>query len=138
MRRFILCLALLCPSFSWGTDLTASVNTEGNQLYNKGFRDIKDGTNGVTTDVVSANTFTLVTTTGAVKATGGYLEGFIVNATCASNFVYIHDSATFPGSTVISSFTATIGFYPVKARFSNGLSVGVSPTCTSGVTFIYR
>ncbi len=139
MKKLIsLFCVLLLPCMAYSSDITFGTVSPNSVLYSGSIRDVKDGTNAATVDAVSANTFTLATTTAAVKAAPGYLEGFIVNQTCASNLVYIHDSTSFPGSVVISSFTATLGSYPVRARFSNGLSVGVSPTCTGGVTFVYR
>lgn len=132
-------------SFAFAADFTAGVNTPNNQLYNASIRDIKDGTNAPTMDVVTGNS--LAQTTGlqtVIKASGGYLESITLNGLCANGTTtyIIADAAAAAGSyaTVISTIpanaTAPITL-PIRGRFSNGLTLNVtSSTCS--VTVSYR
>ena len=146
MKRFVLLVGcLMLGSLSgWAADYTSSVNTLNGQLYNKGYRDVKDGTNAETFDCVSANaSSTTLGTQNLMKASAGYLHALIFNGSCFGSYS-IADSATgaVNYATTISTVTSvTAAFGPASliydSRFNNGLAInGPASTCT--VTASYR
>lgn len=149
MKRFLIGVLVLvvgvsCSSFA--SDLFSAVNTENGVLYNKSYRDGKDGNNYPTSDVISANLYMILQTSQtSVKTSGGYLKGLLFTAACSdstTNYV-LADSATAGNSyaTMISTIaknSSTVPLYiPMDIRFNNGLAVNLFlSTCT--VTAIYR
>lgn len=150
MKRFFLGISGLLFGATIGlfaADLVSSVNTENGVLYNKVYRDGKDGNNYQTMDVITANTFgTTSSSVNSIKGTGGYLEAINLNAACTNGSTVsyvVADAAASAASyaTVISTIIYTsanpIGQIPFKLRFTNGLAINtIVSTCT--VTAIYR
>ena len=149
MRAFRILSAILCLASlgALAADLTAPVNTERRQLYNKGYRDVKDGTNAGTMDCVVANDYDQGGATNTVKTSGGYVEQ-IIFAGCMDPY-YIGDSSFTWGNfawhnpgfnLVIATVTYTTTtqplVLPIKARFTNGLVVyHHASTCTTTVSY---
>lgn len=141
-KLFVILVVLACPVSS--TDLTYGTVTPTGTLYNQAIRDLKDGTNAVTQDVVSANAYALTYgTQNTIKATAGIIKGFFVNQACSGNYVLADaaaGAAAYP--TIISTFTVvntTIIPYsvPLDIRTSNGIAFNV-PFASCTVTVSYR
>jgi len=141
--------ALLLGSPIYAADLTAGVVSPNGQVYNAAVRDVKDGTNAPTQDVVTANVYAnAITTNTVVKASGGYLDNITLLALCSggtTNYVVADTSVTLaPGaagyqaiiSTIPANTVAPINI-PIHVRFNTGLLLSVfSSTCP--VTVSYR
>lgn len=141
MKKLLLAL-ILCSAWSFAADLTSNTNTLNNQIYNTGYRDIKDGTNAPTFDIVTADTYTVVSVTTTIKATGGYLESiYVANLSptgCGLIFpVQVFDGITATGTNFLVKVgtTAVTGNFavPVKARFATGLTVGIDASCSNPI-----
>ncbi len=149
MKKIFCWVALLMLFSSWAhaTDYTAGATALNGNSYNKAYRDVKDGTNAETFDMVSANSIAL--TSGflnTIKSSGGYLDNITFPTACfSSTITYIVADATATAgayATVISSvqvFSSPAAPFniPYHGRFVNGLVVNVySSTCP--VTVSYR
>lgn len=134
-------IALGClSSWSYAADITYNTNSPNFQLYNSGIRDVKDGTNAPTVDVVSASTYSVVNTTTIVKASAGYISGVLVTNLQVPNLcsnplpVKILNTASAPAAgtqqvVAISSSAAMSAYLPVNARVDTGITVGIDGTC---------
>jgi hypothetical protein len=136
-----LLLLLILAGTAQAADITAGVSTPHGQSYNQSFRDIKDGNNAATRDVVSANSLSQTTAaTNAIKTSGGYLDNITINAACSPGTYVIGDAAAAAATyaTVLSTLTVTSAGanIPFRGRFSNGLAINTTvSSCTVTASF---
>lgn len=143
MRNLLMAL-VLAGGTAQAADITASVTAPNQQRYNASWRDVGNNTNAPTCDVVTSNSYAVISSTSAsVKTTGGYLEQIVINQPClAVTYVIADAAAPRPNyATVISTWTSTETqgptVIPMRVRFTNGLQINVTlSSCT--VTASYR
>lgn len=146
MKTFLKVVSAVCVLSGapvWGADLMSTINTEANQKYNKGYRDVKDGTNAATLDCITVNaSSTTLGTQNLIKGSPGFLHLINFPGACFGTFS-IADSATsaINYATIISTVTTLSTAYGPASlffdqRFLAGLAINTpASTCTVNVSY---
>lgn len=86
---------------------------------------------------IEAGSYKRVTASTNVKATAGRLLGIFVSAASSTPTITVYDdSSTGTGTTIVGTFTPTVGYFPMPFGFSNGLYVAISGTVSATVCYV--
>ena len=142
MKTFwkLFCAALVVVSVqARAADLTAPVNTEKGQLYNKNYRDTGLGFTAATVDSLPNYSFSNFTSTTTVKTSAAVLHCITVNKTAAVAFTVYDSTAVLVTTPVIATFpaSAVVGDYCYDVKAANGIQVNMFASGPD-VTVSYR